>query len=147
MKNLLLAACAALALPFMGCSTVAKYITPAALTSEVSQGIKVGLDVYPQAAPEVAIARDAICANASNGVVDPQQIVNNLEALGITNSNTKLIVDGALLVYEGVYVLVGTNNTAVVQPYMNALCAGFTAGLPLVATSRRTAQILPPHLK
>ena len=66
----------------------------------------------------------------------------------ITNSNTKIIVDGALLVYEGIYTLVGSDNTAKAQPYIDALCAGFTDALaPQPASSRRSARILPPHLK
>ena len=132
----------------VGCSTVAPLLTPAALTSEVSQGIKIGLDVYPAAATDVALARDVVCAAAVSTNVSTATIVSNLESAGITNSNSKIIIDGALLLYDGVYNLIGTNNTGVVQPYTTALCDGFTAGLsPVTATAKASRKLLPPHLK
>jgi hypothetical protein len=137
-----------LAVLLCGCNTVKPYLTPAALTSEVSQGIKIGLDVDPAATPDVAMARDVVCSAASSTNVNPSAIVADLQNLGITNSNSKIIVDAALLVYEGVYDLIGTNTTTQVQPYLAALCDGFTAGLPSVtSTARVSRQILPPHLR
>jgi hypothetical protein len=130
-----------------GCNTVKPYLTPAALTSEVSQGIQVGLDVYPAAAPDVAMARDVICTAALSSNTSPQAIVNDLQLLGITNSNSKLIVDAALLIYEGVYAIIGTNTTAVIQPYLTALCDGFTQGLPAAEKLGVRRKILSPHLK
>jgi hypothetical protein len=136
------------ALVLCGCNTVKPYLTPAALTSEVSQGLKVGLDVYPAAAPDVALARDVICAAAVSTNVSTGTIVSNLQAVGITNSNSKLIIDGALMIYDGVYVLIGTNNTGVIQPYTTALCDGFTAALaPASPAAKVSRQLLPPHLK
>jgi hypothetical protein len=123
-------------------------LTPAALTTEVSQGIQVGLDVCPAAAPDVALARDMICTAASITNTDPAAIVAWLQGAGITNSNSKLIVDSALLVYEGVWTIIGTNTTDQIEPYLTALCAGFTAGLPPVATTAKASRkLLPPHLK
>jgi hypothetical protein len=137
-------------LALTGCSTTS-VMTPAALQTAVSTGVQVGLDVYPQAAPDVALARDVICAEASSTNVNPATIVNDLSAAGITNSNSKLIVDGALLAYEGVWSLIGTNATTAMEPYLQATCAGLTAGLPPVAAPaavrRVSAQLLPPHLR
>ena len=131
-----------------GCKTAAPLLTPAALTSEVSVGIQVGLDVYPAAAPDVAMARDVVCASASSTNVNPAAIVADLQTLGITNTNSKLIVSAALLVYQGVYDLIGTGTTIQVQPYLAALCAGFTQGLPPVtAKAKSTRKLLPPHLR
>ena len=133
-------------------------MTPAALQTAVNTGVQVGLDVYPQAAPDVAMAQGIVCAEASTTNVNPATIVNDLAAAGITNSNSKLIVDAALLVYEGVYSLIGTNADATMEPYLVALCAGLTAGLPPpvpgamsvaspAAVRRVSAQLLPPHLR
>lgn len=132
-----------------GCSTVAPYLTPAALTSEVSQGIQVGLEAYPAAAPDVALARDVICAESTKGVTDPAVLVADLQAIGFTNAYTKIIVNGALLIYDAVYVSIGTNSAAAMQPYVDALCAGFTAGLPPVspAVLARGTKKLPPHIR
>jgi hypothetical protein len=134
----------------VGCSTVSPLVTPAALTAEVSVGIQVGLNVYPAAAPDVAIARDIICTAAQSTNVSPANIIADLEAAGITNSNSKLIVNAAVLVYSGAYDLIGTNTTGVIQPYAQALCQGFTQGLPPstpAAAVRASRQILPPHLR
>lgn len=139
----------AAALGMCGCNTVAPLLTPAALTSEVATGVRVGLDVYPAAAPGVAMARDSICGLALSTNTSPAAIVADLQALGVTDSNTKLIVDAALLLYEGVYDLIGTNNTSKVQPYTQALCDGLTQGLPGAGVARKAMMqpILPPHWK
>jgi hypothetical protein len=147
-KNITVITLLTASLFMVGCSTVAPLLTPAALTKEVSQGIKVGLDVYPAAAPDVALARDVVCAATVSTNVSTATIVSNLESVGITNSNSKIIIDGALLLYDGIYALLGTNNTGVVQPYTTALCDGFTAGLsPVSATAKASRKLLPPHLR
>jgi hypothetical protein len=147
MKYITTLALLTVSLFLVGCSTVTPLITPAALTTEVSLGIRVGLDVSPSSAPDVATARDMICWSASITNTDPAAIVAWLQGSGITNSNSKLIVDGALLVYEGVWTALGTNTTDQVEPYLVALCAGFTAGLPPAAAPAKVSrQILPPHL-
>jgi hypothetical protein len=148
MKFLIALALLTASLFMVGCKTASPLLTPAALTSEVSQGIQIGLDVDPAAAPDVALARDVVCAAAVSTNVSTATIVSNLESAGITNSNSKIIIDGALLLYDGVYNLIGTNNAGVVQPYTTALCDGFTAGLsPVTATAKASRKLLPPHLK
>ena len=148
MKHIIGIAILAASLSLVGCSTTTPLITPAELQSDVSGGIKIGLDVYPAAAPDVALARDVICVAASSPNTSPADIVNDLMALNIASSDSKLIVDGALFVYEKVYTALGTNATAQAAPYLTALCNGFTAGLPdSVATVKGARQSLPPHLK
>ena len=137
-------------LALVGCTTTPGSVTmtPAQLTTAVSVGVQVGLDVYPAATPDVALARDSICAAASSANTSPEAIVNDLAALNLTNSNSKLIVDSALLVYEGVYTAIGTNTTGQIQPYLTALCAGMTAGLPpATTTAKASRKLLPPHLR
>jgi hypothetical protein len=137
---------------FTGCKTTPALLTPAAVTQEVALGVRVGLDVYPQATAEVALARDVICAAAAVTNINPSAIIADLATLNITNAESKLIVDAALLVYENVYALIDTNSTVQVQPYSVALCNGLTQGLPPVTSSLMrvnavSRQILPPHLK
>ena len=133
------------------CSTTggaSALLTPDALTSEVSQGIAIGLAVYPAAQPEVAVARDLICAEVGRSNVNPAAIVADLSSLNITNQTAKVIINAGILVYNTVFTLISTNATASAQPYLDALCSGFTEGLPpanLAARSHRKP--LPPHLK
>jgi hypothetical protein len=132
----------------VGCTTVAPLLTPAQLTSDVSGGIKIALDVSPSSAPDVALARDVICSAASSTNSSPAAIVADLATLNITNTTSKVIVDAGFLAYENVYALIGTNTTSQIQPYLAALCDGFTVGLsPVTANAKASRQILPPHLK
>ena len=140
------------ALLIAGCKTTPALLTPAAVTQEVALGVRVGLDVYPQATAEVALSRDVICAAAAVTNINPAAIVADLATLNITNVESKLIVDAALLVYEGVYSLIDTNSTVQIQPYLVALCDGLTQGLPpvtgsLMRVNAVSRQILPPHLR
>ena len=148
MKLLITLALLTASLFMVGCSTVTPLITPAQLTSDVSGGIKIALDVSPSSAPDVALARDVICSAASSTNTSPAAIVSDLQNIGITNTTSKVIVDAGFLAYENVYNLIGTNTTGQIQPYLAALCSGFTAGLPPVtATAKASRKLLPPHLK
>ena len=105
MKSLVLCVLPIAALLFTGCASTPGptpvLLTPAAVTQEVAIGVSVGLDVYPQATMEVALARDVICAAATVTNANPTLIVADLANLNITNAESKLIVSAALLVYEG----------------------------------------------
>jgi hypothetical protein len=129
----------------VGCSTVKPYLTPVALTAEVSQGIKSGLGFYPSAAPDVQLAQGVICTLAQSTNTNPALIVSDLQGIGITNGYSALIVNAAVLSYETVYDLIGTNSTDVVEPYLTALCNGFTAGL--APSTQVKHPLLTPHLK
>jgi hypothetical protein len=132
----------------VGCQNGPPLITPAALTKDVSLGIRIGLDVSPSSAPDIATARDMICWSASITNTDPAAIVAWLQGAGITNTESKLIVDGAIFIYEKAWTAIGTNTTDQIEPYLVALCAGFTQALPPpVVTYKMSQQILPPHLK
>src|ERR1017187_9980659 len=149
MKKITTLALLTASLFMVGCSTVTPLITPAQLTSDVSGGIKIALDVSPSSAPDVALARDVICSAAPAPTnPSPAAIVSDLQNIGITNTTSKVIVDAGFLAYENVYNLIGTNTTGQIHPYLAALCSGFTAGLPPVtATAKASRKLLPPHLK
>lgn len=103
-------------------------MTPSQLASNVSQGVQLGLAVYPPAAPEVAVARDVVCADVAKTNVNPADIVMDLQKAGITSEQAKIIINGAVLIYNQVWTLLPNNDAA--EPYLAALCAGLTAGLP-----------------
>ncbi len=139
MKTLsLLSLCLILA----GCGTT-PVLTPAQVTQTVSTGILIGLEAYPQATPEVTIAGVIICAEAAKTNVNPQVIAADLAAAGVTNSQSRLIVNGGLLVFETAINLAGTNVDAAL-PYLQATCEGFRQALP--SPIMRKARVLPPHL-
>jgi hypothetical protein len=136
---------------FTGCSTTPSIKTTAAVTRDVAGLTRIGLDVYPQATPEVALARDVICGAASVTNVNPAAIVADLSKLTTTNAETKIIVDGAMWVYEQVYDQIGTNTTYQIQPYLQAVCDGLTQALPsaslMTVNGVPRKVLLPPHWK
>jgi hypothetical protein len=101
--------------------------------------------LYPPATPEVTAARDVICAEVARTNLDPNAIFADLRTLNITNTTTKAIITGGVLVYNSVFLLLNTNSLANVQPYLNALCTGFSQGLPSAGLMARQRP-LPPHL-
>jgi hypothetical protein len=148
MKNTLILLAASAALVFTGCKTTPALLTPAAVTGEVATLTRIGLDVYPVAAPEVAMARDVICGAAAVTNVNPEAIIADLSKLTATNAETKIIVDGAMFVYEGVYDIIGTNTTTQIQPYLQAVCDGLSQALPPMPGIMRVnavPRLLPPH--
>jgi hypothetical protein len=149
MKKSLIAVSLAASLFMVGCKTASPLATPAAITRDVSVLTRIGLDVYPAAGPEVALARDVICGAAAVTNVNPAAIVRDLSMLTTTNAETKIIVDGAMFLYEQVYDAIGTNTTTKIQPYLQAVCDGLSQALPntsLMAVNGVPRKVLlPPH--
>ena len=147
---------AASLLALTGCGTIKPLLTPAALQGEISTGVALGLDVSPQSAKDVALARDVICASAQSTNVSPASIVADMAQLGVTNTTSKVIINGGFFLFEDVLSMLGTNATlATIEPYLVSTCNGFTDGLNMspaqVAQLKKAraskAILLPPHLK
>lgn len=119
------------------------WLTPAAITGDVRDTVQLGLVVYPKAKEEVAIARDVICNAAGNTNFSSAVILDSLEKAGITNSNSKIIVNGVLFIWNRVEPLVGTN----VHIYAEAVCLGMREGTGVNLSAAKSAKPLPPHLK
>jgi hypothetical protein len=148
MKFLIALALLTASLFMVGCSTTSPLITPAALTSEVAQGVQAGLAFEPSVKPDIQLAQGKVCAAAQSTNTNPAMIVNDLQALGITNAYSVLIVNGAVLAYTTVYDLIGTNSTAVVEPYLTALCNGMTEGLASSTSAMQPKhRLLTPHAR
>jgi hypothetical protein len=151
MKYLITLALLTASLFMVGCKTASPLLTPSAVTGEVASLTRIGLDVYPAAGPEVSLARDVICGAAAVTNVDPAAIVRDLSTLTTTNAETKIIVDGAMFLYEQVYNLIGTNTTTQIQPYLQAVCDGLSQALPstslMSVNSVPRKVLLPPHWK
>lgn len=150
MKNIILLSPLLAVLLLVGCASAPSLTTPAAVAGDVATLTRIGLDVYPAAGPEVALARDVICGAAAVTNVNPANIVIDLSNLTTTNAETKIIVDGAMWIYQQVYDLIGTNSTAQVQPYLQAVCDGLSRAVPPPAGSMMSVnavprKLLPPH--
>ncbi len=130
-------------LALCACKTPSPLTSPAAVTADVADGLRIGLDLYPEAALDIAIARDVVCRAATQTNVSPNALIADFNAAGITNKNSKAAIDIGLFVWDRVYPLIGTN----VQVYGMALCAGFTQALSVGPTGRRHHGTIPPHLQ
>lgn len=126
-----------------GCASTKVLLTPAALEADSALGTSVGLQFYPQARPGLVIARDIICANAAQTNVDPNKIVSDLGAAGITNKEVAIILLPLELLYQQAWAALGTNNNAKMLPYLQSLCAGLTEGLGTMAARRHAVYLKP----
>jgi len=137
-----------------GCKTSGPLMTPAALSAYVAAGAQIGVEAYPQAKPGVLLARDVFCASAAQTNINPNQIVADLGAAGITNNQAMIIVNGVILIYETAISQVGTNASKA-QPYLQAACTGLTQAFPPTMTAVERVKgggsphqkPLPPHLR
>lgn len=152
MKTPILLSLGLAALLTAGCKTTPPpLLTPGAVAGDVATLTRIGLDVYPQATLEVALSRDVICGAAAVTNVNPTAIFADLSSLNLTNVETKIIVNGAMWVYQQVYNAIGTNTTSQIQPYLQAVCDGLTQALPPTSSALVRVNVvpkaLPPHLK
>ena len=124
---------AVLCLPIVtGCKTgpLAKslYVT------SVSTGVALGVQRYPETRLYLQVATPIICAQASSTNVTPEQIIKALgdspEATAAASPQGKLILNGALVLYFGIFDAIGIQNMPVLQNYLSWTCEALTLGLP-----------------
>jgi len=133
----------------VGCSTV----TPLQVQNSVSDAVRVGLDIYPQAEPEVRIAGNVVCAEVGKTNVSLASIVKDLEAAGINTKEAKAVVDGAVLAFNALMNLLNIHDhLEKQQPYLDAFCLGIRDALPQAAIASKTSvtvakRPMVPHLK
>lgn len=103
------------------------------MTAAVAAGSGFGVEQYPDAIPDLEIARGVICAAANGTNVAPDQVVASLVAAGVNNPHSKLIVNGSLAIYNTVFAFYGNDyvkNTPTLQLYLGAVCDGLVMGVP-----------------
>ena len=109
-------------------------IGPALTQTMVTEAVTFGVQQDTNTVPYLRACKDVICGLSAQSVVDPAAIVAALESSSAKELKTpegKLILNGALAIYETVYYYYGADVTASkVEPYLVALCNGLTAGLP-----------------
>lgn len=120
------------------------WLTPAAITGDVSDAVQIGLIIYPKSAEEVALAREIICKESGNTNATTATVLASLEKAGITNTNSKLIISGVLLIWHRVEPYAGTNA----QVYAEAVCLGMRQGTGVgLSSAEKSAKRLPPFLR
>lgn len=131
-----------------GCNTTNQTaMTHAAFTAAVTLGEQFALEQHPEAVPYVRAAVPVVCGVANGTNVSPQAIVSALEAAGVTDPTTKLIINGSLALFNVVISGIATNQTEV-RLYAVDLCNGMTSGLPPEkGAPARKRVLLAPHLK
>ena len=102
------------------------------------------LEQHPEVVPEVRAAAGVVCAVSHGTNANPAAIVAALNAAGITNANTKLIVNGGIALLNTVVVAIGPNTNQIAL-YSQDLCIGMQQGLP-VNGSRMRRGLVSPHL-
>ena len=117
-------------------------LTPAELETAVSTAVMVGVVADPNATPDLLVARDLICKEASGATFTPAQINADIAAAGLTNNTAKLAIVGSLGAYQIIYAVIGATNQAAMQPYAASVCAGFTDALPPANTAAVRAKLL-----
>jgi len=143
--------CLFLLLPvlFVGCSSTNPNapMTHVAVRSAVTLGTQFLLEDNQEAVPYLRAATEVVCATASKTNVNAAQIVADLEAAGVTNRTTRLIITGSLAIFNTAVAGIGTNHTEV-SLYAQDVCSGLRDGLPPVnAVARAMSAPLSPHLR
>lgn len=151
MKTLIAPLLASLSVLLCGCSTTRPLLTPAMMQEGVRTAVTYGLDKYPNATVYVRAAEPIICSASEGTNLAPAQIVSELQEADVLRTpEALLIVNSALLLYEGVYNAYGAdavNNSAVLQPYLHAVCLGIGQGQPQALRHPRATEMNSPRSK
>jgi hypothetical protein len=144
MKKTLTPILLAVALLGFGCTKPSGPMTHAALTAAIATGEQFALLSHPEVAPDLRAGADVVCAVANGTNASPEAIVAALTAANITNSESRLILNFSLALFDTATASI--TNTAAFKPWAVDLCNGMTAGLPTNSGHRNRAVLLPPHL-
>lgn len=136
-----------------GCSTGGNSnLAPSLVRIGVSTGVAYGTVQYPKSVPGVRIAGEVICSAANGTNLSPTSVIEAIRAASPNISpETTLIVNGALVLYIGVWNSYGQNamgNLPDLKLYLKATCDGINDGLLTPVTkSSPTAPTAWPLLR
>ena len=120
-------------LAFTGCQNTGPIAKSLYVTS-VSTGVALGVRRYPETKLYLQVATPIICAQASSTNVTPEQIIaalgNSPEATAAATPQGKLILNGALVLYFGIFDAIGIKDMPTLQNYLGWTCEALTLGLP-----------------
>lgn len=135
MKRFLIPVALVALLAFTGCGTVGKIITPAAVQSGVSSGVRYGVAKYPEALPAVRVATEVICSQANGTNVSPAEIVAAIENSSFERIKTPeaiFITQSMITIYTAAWNSFASDAVAAseAKPYLQAVCNGAIEGMP-----------------
>lgn len=116
-----------------GCTSINPILSTQLLRSGVATGVSYGVSRYPQSVPGVRVVTEVVCAAAASTNISPANVIAAIQSSGVElTPETTLIVNGALLLYTGVWNAYGENavNNPALKPYLQATCDGMKDGLP-----------------
>jgi len=140
-------------LALAGCGTSNPNVGPmthAAFTTAVTLGEQFALEQHPEATPYLRAATPVVCSVANGTNFSPSAVVSALEAAGVTNSTTKMILNGSLALLDVVIAGLNANNSsnyATIKLYGQDLCNGLQAGLPPEGRTMKLGQLKAAHLR
>lgn len=126
-----------------GCATVGNNnLAPSLVRVGVSTTVAYGALKYPQSVPGVRIASEVICSAANGTNLSPASVIDAIHAASPTiSAETTLIVNGALVLYIGVWNSYGksaVSNAPNLKLYLQATCDGIKDGLQTQTPARET---------
>ncbi len=139
---------------FAGCKTNSQF-SHAAFTAAVTLGEEIAVETHPEAVPFLRLAVPVVCSVANGTNVTAPEIVAQLEAAGITDPVTRIILNGSLALFNVAITSLSTNQSEL-KLFAIDLCNGLSAGLPpapvhgMAALRRPPPSVkapLPPHLR
>lgn len=132
-----------LAFVLVGC----KNSSPLTYSLATSTLVSYGLRNSPETAGYLRDVQPVVCSVANGTNLTPAQVVAAIESSGIDDSaEGRLVVNGILLLYISAFdsLGTGTNNTANVSPYAQAIfCDGFAWGLAASPSEMRSRNAPP----
>ncbi len=138
-----------------GCKSNPQF-SHAAFQAAVTLGEEIAIESHPEAVPFLRVATPVVCSVANGTNVSAAAIVAQLEAAGINDPTARIIINGALALFNVAVSGLSTNSSEL-KLFAQDLCNGMTLGLPPAPTMaiRRSAlasrppppSTLPPHLK
>lgn len=142
-----------------GCKSTPIPMQKAVYVTTVSTGVAFGVERYPQATPYLRVAQPIICAAGNGTNVTPAEVVaalqNSPAANAVATPEGKLILNGALAIYIGVFDSYGTdwvNEQEQLKQYLQWTCDAVALGLPPIGTTNGLRSVvalrtLPPHIR
>lgn len=137
-----------------GCKSTSLPMQKALYVTTVSTGVAFGVEKYPTALPYLRVAEPIICAAGNGTNITPAEIVaalqNSPAANAVATREGKVIMNGVIAIYIGVFESYGTDYVAhheQLSNYLKWTCEAMGMGLPQTnAASAMRRKPLPPHL-
>jgi hypothetical protein len=139
--------CIALAIALCGCASAK--LDPSIVRLGVSTSVQVATLKYPTAVPYLRAATPVICESATGTNISPTEVILAIEKSSANLVKTPegvLILNGALVLYTGIWNSYGANtvaNNATLRTFLGATCLGMQDGLGMAVETLKIAPAYP----